>query len=380
MPFNGSGTYTPAAAPNFPAVSGDPISSTYYNAVINDLATAMSNMITRDGQGKPSANIDWNAKNLTNVAALSAASLTLTTELGAGSGGTGVDASAAANGTVLMGNGSGFTLGTLTEGAGISITEGSGSITIGAVGGGAVSSIEVSGGTTGLTFSGGPITTAGTITMAGTLDVDNGGTGATTAAAARTALGAAASGVATGSGITMTSARLLGRTTAAAGAIEEITPGATLTFAAGALAVASVPSAVTFNNGGSGAASGQTFNGSSAFTVSYNTLGAMPSTPRKQTVSNGGTITPTFSNDIVEVTAQNTNFTLANPTGTALEGFGLVVRVKGNSTYTIGYGSQYRALGTTLPTALVANKWLYLGMIYNGNDTKWDIVSVAQEL
>ena len=45
---------------------------------------------------------------------------------------------------------------------------------------GTVTSVNVSGGTTGLTFSGGPITTSGTITMAGTLDADNGGTGQTT--------------------------------------------------------------------------------------------------------------------------------------------------------------------------------------------------------
>lgn len=59
---------------------------------------------------------------------------------------------------------------------------------------GTVTSVNVSGGTTGLTTSGGPITTSGTITIAGTLDVDNGGTGATTASGARTNLGAAASG------------------------------------------------------------------------------------------------------------------------------------------------------------------------------------------
>lgn len=44
---------------------------------------------------------------------------------------------------------------------------------------GTVTSVDVSGGTTGLTFSGGPITTSGTITMAGTLGTANGGTGAT---------------------------------------------------------------------------------------------------------------------------------------------------------------------------------------------------------
>ena len=43
---------------------------------------------------------------------------------------------------------------------------------------GTVTSVDVSGGTTGLTFSGGPITSSGTITMAGTLGVANGGTGA----------------------------------------------------------------------------------------------------------------------------------------------------------------------------------------------------------
>ena len=45
---------------------------------------------------------------------------------------------------------------------------------------GTVTSVDVDGGTTGLTFSGGPITAAGVITMAGTLDVANGGTGTTT--------------------------------------------------------------------------------------------------------------------------------------------------------------------------------------------------------
>ena len=45
---------------------------------------------------------------------------------------------------------------------------------------GTVTSVDVSGGTTGLTTSGGPITTSGTVTLAGTLAVANGGTGTTT--------------------------------------------------------------------------------------------------------------------------------------------------------------------------------------------------------
>ena len=54
---------------------------------------------------------------------------------------------------------------------------------------GTVTSVAASGGTTGLTFSGSPIIGSGTLTLGGTLDLDNGGTGATTAAGARTALG-----------------------------------------------------------------------------------------------------------------------------------------------------------------------------------------------
>jgi len=46
-------------------------------------------------------------------------------------------------------------------------------------GAGTVTSVSGSGGTTGLTLSGGPITGSGTLTLGGTLDADNGGTGQT---------------------------------------------------------------------------------------------------------------------------------------------------------------------------------------------------------
>ena len=56
--------------------------------------------------------------------------------------------------------------------------------------GGGVTSVNVSGGLTGLTTSGGPITSSGTITLGGVVAVSAGGTGATTAEAALTSLGA----------------------------------------------------------------------------------------------------------------------------------------------------------------------------------------------
>lgn len=53
---------------------------------------------------------------------------------------------------------------------------------------GTVTSVDVSGGSTGLTTSGGPITTSGTITLGGTLALGYGGTGATTVSQAQTNL------------------------------------------------------------------------------------------------------------------------------------------------------------------------------------------------
>jgi hypothetical protein len=56
------------------------------------------------------------------------------------------------------------------------------------VGTGTVTSVSGSGGTTGLTLTGGPITSSGTLTLGGTLAIANGGTGATTQAGAANAV------------------------------------------------------------------------------------------------------------------------------------------------------------------------------------------------
>ena len=104
--------------------------------------------------------------------------ITMSGTLGTANGGTGVT-STASNGQLLIGNGSGYSLSSLTAGTNITITNSSGGITIAATGGtGTVTSVAASGGTTGLTFSGSPITTSGTLTLGGTLAAANGGTGA----------------------------------------------------------------------------------------------------------------------------------------------------------------------------------------------------------
>jgi hypothetical protein len=112
-------------------------------------------------------------------------------------------------------------------------------------------------GGTGLTSytSGGAVYANSSSTLtSGTLPITAGGTGATTAAGAQSSLNVPST---TGSGASGTwGINITGSASGSAG---------------------SVANAVTFNNGGSGDASGTTFNGSAARTISYNTVGA-PST------------------------------------------------------------------------------------------------------
>lgn len=86
------------------------------------------------------------------------------TAIGVAYGGTGLTA-APTNGQLAIGNGTGYTLATLTAGTNITITEASGSITIDSTAGnGTVTSVDIATGT-GLSSTGGPITTSGTITL-----------------------------------------------------------------------------------------------------------------------------------------------------------------------------------------------------------------------
>jgi hypothetical protein len=128
----------------------------------------------------PAARLSGSYTGITGVGTLTAGTWN-GTAVGVAYGGTGLTATPT-NGQLPIGNGTGYSLATLTAGANVSISNTAGGITISATpaAGGTVQSVDVSGGTTGLTTSGGPVTVTGTITLAGTLVVANGGTGATT--------------------------------------------------------------------------------------------------------------------------------------------------------------------------------------------------------
>lgn len=104
-------------------------------------------------------------------------------------------------------------------------------------------------------------------------------------------------------------------------------------------------------------------------------------TKRVGTTASSATPTPNAdSHDQYQVTALAEAAELQAPSGTPTNGQGLVVRIKDNGTArALTYNSIYREIGVSLPTTTVIGKTIYLGMIYNSADTKWDVVAVAEE-
>lgn len=156
--------------------------------------------------------------------------------------------------------------------------------------------------------------------VSGTLGLTNGGTGQTTAQAAMNALaGAVTSGYylrGNGTNVVM----------AAISAGDVPTLNQNTTGSAG-----SVVNALTMNNGGAGAASGATFNGSAAQTISYNTIGASPLAGSSSLTTTGTVTSGTWSASFGAVSGANlTNLTAGNLSGT------ISSTVLGNSSLYVG--------------------------------------------
>ena len=106
--------------------------------------------------------------------------------------------------------------------------------------------------------------------------------------------------------------------------------------------------------------------------------------PLTTATTTGTTITPTAgATNQYNVTALASAATIAAPSGTPVDGQKLTIRFKDNGTaraltWTTTSGG-YRAVGVTLPTTTVISSVLYVGCIYNSQDSFWDVIAVAQQ-
>lgn len=117
------------------------------------------------------------------------------------------------------------------------------------------------------------------------------------------------------------------------------------------------------------------------YLVDYSACNAIPLTPRVGTTASSATPTPNAdAQDVFTVTALAAGATFGAPTGTPSNGQTLIIRIKDNGTArTLAFNAIYRAIGVTLPTTTVINKTMYIAMIYNSADSKWDVIGVREE-
>jgi hypothetical protein len=190
--------------PNIFTVTGSPVTSTgTLSATLASQSAGTVFAAPPAAAGAPT----FRALAATDIPNLDAAKIN-TGSWGVARGGTGLTA-APLNGQVLIGNGTGYTLSTLTAGSGINVTNGAGTISISATGGftnpmntpgdiifgGAAGAPTRLAGTAGFLKSTGAVAPTwsavnlATTDVTGTLPLTRGGTGATTVALARTNLG-----------------------------------------------------------------------------------------------------------------------------------------------------------------------------------------------
>ena len=100
------------------------------------------------------------------------------------------------------------------------------------------------------------------------------------------------------------------------------------------------------------------------------------------TVVSSATPTPTGETKYNElyITALAEDPTFAPPSGTPVNGNKLLMRIEDDGTSrTLTFNAIYQAMGTDLPTATTISKVLYLLFLYSSADSKWDLLSLAEQ-
>jgi hypothetical protein len=104
--------------------------------------------------------------------------------------------------------------------------------------------------------------------------------------------------------------------------------------------------------------------------------------PRVTSAASASSLTPDISAaDQYCYTALAANLTINAPTGTPVDGDKLIFRLLDNgTTRTLTWNATYTVIGVTLPTATTANKTVYVGCVYNANNTRWDVIAVTTQV
>lgn len=116
-------------------------------------------------------------------------------------------------------------------------------------------------------------------------------------------------------------------------------------------------------------------------TTATQTLSNKRVSPRiQQYTSTASFMVDASSFDMHQVNAQAEALTISQTGGSTVDGEKVIVRVKDNGTSrSITWGSGITPIGVTLPTATVADKWLYVGLIYSAAASAWHAIAVVVE-
>ena len=81
------------------------------------------------------------------------------------------------------------------------------------------------------------------------------------------------------------------------------------------------------------------------------------------------------------ILSQSQSLTIDAPTGTPVDGRKLIIRIKDNGTArALNWNTIFEVIGVALPTTTTANKTIYVGLIYNSQASKWNVLAVKEQI